>query len=313
MFSQIDYVLKTGIRAFDDLVGGMPFGRLIELYGLPACGKTAMVIRSAVQAVQGQIYERRRSGSEYVYTQLPQKWVQDSSHVNGGYWERDYDITVLYIDNEHSLDDSGSITVDGKRIEVILARSNTVEYIFKMVEETIKTLHEVEEETGRMQMALVIVDTIAGTASKEELNREWGKDDYARQPKQLRDGFRKMTSSLADNRVCMICTNQCSDNFKASSNSRIPLPLHQKFTPFGGKALGFYATHRVFMHPFEERKYTLVKGAKFASGILIGFFSKKNRIRKPNREGRLVLTFGDEHGENGGIKDDLSMLEKIGP
>ena len=307
--SRVEYVLTTGLRPYDDLVGGMPFGRTVEMYGLPACGKSAMAIRCAVRAWNGEVHRRSYVNGKWKLEKLPQKWKKNAKEVNGGHWERDYDMTILFIDNEQSLDDSESITVDGIRIDVVLARCNTVELIFKMVDETLQVLKTVEKETKRKQFVLIVCDTIAGTSSKEELNADWGKDDFPRQPKQLRQGFRKLTQDIARQNVCFICTNQCSTNF-APAPKGVPQPNHTKFIPFGGGAVGYHATHRLFMHPYDS-KFTLVKGAKFASGILVGFFSKKNRLRKPAREGRLVVYFGDSEGKGGGLNDDYSVLETL--
>lgn len=308
--SRVEYVLKTGIKSYDDLVGGMPFGRTVEIYGLPACGKSAMAIRCAVRAWMGHIYRRTMVGGKWKLEQLPQKWVKNAKEENGGHWERDYDITILYIDNEQSLDDSQTITVDGVKIDVVLARCNTVELIFKAVDETLSVLKTVEKETKREQFVLIVVDTIAGTSSKEELAALWGSDDYPRQPKQLRTGFRKMTQEIQRRKVCFVCTNQCSTKFQSGKKGPIPPPLHERYEPFGGGAVGYYATHRLFMHAMET-KYTLIKGAKFASGLLVSFYSKKNRLKKPAREGRMVVYFGDSNGDGGGLHDDYSTLETL--
>src|SRR6187455_2972693 len=50
VLSSVKYVLTTGISSFDAIVGGMPFGRMVELFGLESCGKTAMAIRCAARA-----------------------------------------------------------------------------------------------------------------------------------------------------------------------------------------------------------------------------------------------------------------------
>ena len=55
-------------------------------------------------------------------------------------------------------------------------------------------------------------------------------------------------------------------------------------------------------------KYTLVKGVQFPAGYLIGFRTVKNRLRKPGREGRMVLLFDEEQG---GLHNVLSILESM--
>jgi hypothetical protein len=54
-------------------------------------------------------------------------------------------------------------------------------------------------------------------------------------------------------------------------------------------------------------KYGLVKGSKFAAGLLLGFFTVKNRALKPLREGRLALIFDSSRG----IDPLFSQLETL--
>jgi RecA/RadA recombinase len=83
----------------------MPFGRIVELYGLESCGKTAMAIRCASRARRGFVSEVSRDGDGNIkYRQL------DSNELN---------IAVLYIDNERSLDDDVKLNVDGVKLDII--------------------------------------------------------------------------------------------------------------------------------------------------------------------------------------------------
>lgn len=293
VFSEIQYVLLTGIKPFDDLVGGLPFGRVVEYFGLEACGKTALCKLSARQASQGNVYQRiLRPDKTYDLARLE---------------EGSYDISVLYVDNEHSLDES--TVPDNWHV----ARAETVELMFKLVDKTVQTLEEIQEETKRMQFLLVIVDTIAGTASKEELGQEWGKDDYSRRPKQLQEGFRNMVQQLNRQNVCMVCTNQVGDNIGYVEPYGMRLAAGtlnpDKYSAPGGKALKFWSTTRIFMHQVPT-KYTLVKGAQFPAGFVTAFETVKNRIKKPKRQGRMVLIFHDDP-ELGGFRNDLSILETL--
>ena len=297
ILSRVRYVLTTGIKPFDDAVGGFPFGRVVELYGLESCGKTAVCMRSAVRAQKREIYERIKVEDtekiEYVLRKIP----------------NDADVTVLYIDNEQSLEDDEKIVIEDVEIDAVLARCDTVELLFKTIDKTLDEISAFEKQTGRQQFVVVIVDTIAGTSSKEEMTKDWGKDDYSRQPKQLREAFRRMTRKINRQNVCMICTNQVSDSYKAAQagkkGNKSTLPRDQDFSTFGGRALKFYATVRIFMFKIPDVKYTLVKGAQFAAGFLVGFFTSKNRQVKPLREGRMALL------SDRGLDNTFSILESL--
>ena len=293
VMSKIRYVLDIGIDSFDSVTGGIPFGRITEIYGLDACGKTALAIRAAVRAQKRAIHEKLEDG-----TTRP---IDKKSKV-----------IVLYIDNEQSLDDGEKLVVDGEELDCIISRCDTIDQMFKMIDAAINEIAKEENEENK-PFLVVIVDTIASTSSREEMTREWGKEDYARQPKQLREGFRTLMRNISRHNVCVICTNQVSDNFKAAKGgynkskggyNKSNLPQDTDFTAFGGKALRYYARLRIFMYLVRE-KYKLRKGALTSSGFVSGFYTRKNAQNWPSRDGRMVLIYGK------GWDDQYSLLEQL--
>lgn len=301
MLSSVKYVLSTGLRALDEMCGGLPFGRITEIYGLDGCGKTGVAIRSAIRAQQRHIYEKIRdnAGDKPVL-----KKIDDNAEV-----------VVLYIDNEHSLDEDDKTVLHeefgqgpGVRLKCLTAECDTVDQLFKIIDVCLDGIEAEAKAEDKEIFVVVIVDTIASTSSKEELNAEWGKVDYARQPKQLREGFRKMTRRLARQNVCLVCLNQVSDNYAAAQagghRPKYNTPQDDDFSTFGGRALKYYASLRIFMFKMKG-KLTLIPKSKFQDGYIIGFRTTKNRQIKPGREGRLALIF--DHG----YKDSLSILETM--
>ena len=297
IISEVKYVLRTGNGPWDDMTGAFPVGRVIEIFGLEASGKTALMLTTAYQATKGEIYKRTRvqGSNDYKYELLD---------------PNTYEVSVLYIDNEHSLDDTGIIEVNGEKVDIVVSRCETVEGIFKSIDETISELQKIEEKSEKMQFLLVIVDTIAGTATKEELAQAWDKDDYSRRPKQLQAGFRKLVQAISRHNVVVICTNQVGDDFKytAPKGPKSSSPDWRAFSPPGGKALKFWSTIRVFMWQCVNN-YKLLKDDKFQAGIMVGFKCVKNRMIAPFREGRMVILF-DRNGK-GGLRPDFSLLESL--
>lgn len=298
ILSEVKYVLRTDNAPWDDMTGAFPVGRVVEIFGLEASGKTALMLMTAYMATKGEIYKRIRigdKGNEYKYERLD----PDT-----------YEVSVLYIDNEHSLDDSGVIEVNGEKSEIVVSRCETVEGIFKSIDETIALLQKVEAKSEKLQFLIVIVDTIAGTATKEELGQAWDKDDYSRRPKQLQEGFRNLIQSISRHNVCVICTNQVGDQigYQAPKGPKSNEPDWRSFSPPGGKALKFWSTLRVFMWQCSNN-YKLVKDDKFQAGIMVGFKTVKNRMLAPFRGGRMVILF-DRNGQ-GGLRADFSLLESL--
>jgi RecA/RadA recombinase len=291
VLSKIRYVLTTGIDPIDNVIGGFPYGRVVEAYGLEGCGKTAIVMRAAARTQQRMIMEHKEDGT----------------------WERipeDTEVAILYIDNEQSIDDDQRLTIDGTKIDAIVGRCDTVDQMFKMIDITLDTIDtemtpKDKDKPVPLYFVTVIVDTIAGTSSKEEMKAEWGKDDYNRQPKQLRQGFRRMMRKLSRRNVLMICTNQVSDRFDKPKGGykNSSVPQDQDFTTFGGKALKFFASQRIFMSKLYE--YKLNKKSKFAHGMVCQLATPKNRVAKPFRSARFVILF------DRGLSNTYSILETL--
>lgn len=288
VMSRVKYVLKTGIASFDDLTGCIPFGRITEIYGVEAAGKTALVMRATVAAQKKEIY---RVNDDKSLTKVKPGEV---------------DVTVLYIDNEQSLDNDEKLVIEGTEVEGVLCRCDTIDQIFKICAITIDQLEAVEKEQKRPQLLLVIVDTIAGTSTNEEMSSDWNKEDYDRRAKGLRKGFRRLMRRIASRQIAMICTNQISDKYQlvARKGRRPTLPQDEDFSTPGGRAVKFFARLRVFLYCINKQ-YKLVKGSKFAAGFVSGFYTSKNNRVKPCREGRFVLLY------EGGLNDILSRFETM--
>jgi RecA/RadA recombinase len=316
ILGDVKYVLLTGNEPYDRLVGGFPFGRISEVFGMENCGKTAMMVRSMCRFNANHIYEVvDKQGFIYTVRKVdPEKVVT----------------IACYVDNEHSLESGFKITItdtsideQGQEVEqritmrTSLMVADTVEQIFEAIEKFIAKIKEAEkiiEEEGsdRLVFGLFIVDTIAGTSSKEELERPWGDRDYPRQAQEISLGFRCLNNEISRHNVAAIFTNQVRVKFKdlqrgSGYRARFNTPQADDFSTFGGRALACYATHRVFMFQVPV-KYALAKGAQFPAGYLVGFRTVKNRLRKPGREGRMVLLFDEDQG---GLHNILSILDSL--
>ncbi len=321
ILADIKYVLLTGIDDFDEFVGGFPFGRISEVFGMPNCGKSAMMLRTMCRFQANHIYEViNKDGFHYSLKRVDPKKIR---------------VIKGYIDNEGSLekgfklgisdtvfDEEGKEVVERTMLETTgVGRCDTVEQIFMAVDEfinIIKEANEEEEEAAekeerdpRVILGVFITDTVAGTSSKSEIEREWGKEDYStRAAARISEGFRCASRDFSRYNVAAIFTNQVRTNMKpAGSGYRVKFntPQADDFSTYGGKALEFYASHRIFMFQVPI-KYTLVKGSQFPDGFLIGFRTTKNRLRKPLREARMVLLFDEDQG---GLHNMFGILESL--
>ena len=299
ILSSVDYVLSTGIKAFDDIVGGMPFGRVVEVFGLEGCGKSALALRCAGRARLKHIKKLVRKEDDTVELE-----DIDSEMT---------DVNVFYIDNEQSLDLDGKITFEGQVLDILDFRCDTTDMMFKGISNALDAAEaRMDKYPERMLFTVIVVDTIASTTSKQEMDQAWGTQDYPRQPQQISRALSKLARRINQCNACIIFTNQVRTRFKpAGPMGRRAAPSFgvnaSDYTSSGGLALRFYATHRVFMYALES-KYRLLPGKGFPAGIQIGFHTVKNRLRKPLRDGRMVLLFDKK---NGGLNDAWSTLETL--
>jgi RecA/RadA recombinase len=312
VLSAVKYVLKLGIEPIDSATGCFPFGKVVEIYGLDQCGKTALAMLGCGSATQGNIFEVLDDGS-LKPIDVP------------------FEVTVLYLDNENSLEEGDRLIVYDREVDCIAGECDTIDQIFKDIEtacdelskvqaqdELQKKKDEAEAKKNKsfvvqpvpLQFLVVVVDTVAGTATRDELKQSWDKQDYSRQPKQLREGFRNTIRNLKRQNVCAIFTNQVGDSFKPKMrgpiNNRSSLPQESDFVAFGGKALRYYAHLRIFLcrteYPYK------ISGGKFPDGYVIHFFIAKNRRKMPQRQGRMVLMF-----RNAMCQDEVEWAKTIRP
>lgn len=298
VLSEVRYVLTTGIESFDGIAGGIPFGRMGELYGLESCGKTAMAIRCAARAMKKHICEVVRDKDDNV-TYRPLK-------------DDECKVVVVYVDNEQSLDDDLKLVVEGERLDVVGCRFDTTDQVFKAIDGAIEFQQDrlkEQDKDGILRFMFIVVDTIASTSTKQELDQKWGTQDFPRQPQQVSKALRQLVRPVNRYNVAVLFTNQVRIKFQggqASGKQTFAIQANDYTSP-GGMALRFYTSHRIFMYAFEQ-KFKLLPSSQFPAGLLIGFHTKKNRIKPPLRDGRMVLLF-DKH--RGGLDNLFSMLETL--
>lgn len=299
ILSDVRHVLMIDNNVYDSVTGALPFGRIVEVYGIDASGKTALAKKAGINAQLKNIYKRVVTfGSDNVKRTTYEKLDPEK-----------IDTHVLYIDNEQSFSDDNSLTIEGVKADFILGRCDTIGQIFDAIERIVKVVEESSKETDREQFIFVVIDTIASTSTEQELNQEWGQQDFSRHAKELRAAFRRVSRSINKHNVCLLCINQVSDSFaqKMKKNPNA-LPDENDYATFGGRALKFYASQRIFVQKVPK-KYKLHPDNKLEDGLLIEMKTVKNRVKKPLRKGRMVLLFGDENSAGGGFSNIFSMLE----
>lgn len=309
IFSSVREVICSGIAPFDAIVGPIPKGRVIEIFGPEASGKTEFIKKVIKQAYLRELYLYEDDGS---LTKL----------------DSETEVIILYFDNEHSIiSNTNEIVIDGIKIDGILTECDVIEDMWKTIDITldkVKAKKQAEDEKvkkaakegktikGKNFLTVIVVDTIASMTSIEEYTQDWGEQDYPRMPKKLKEGFRRMVRRIGNEGVIFIASNQANEKFQKARGYG-PTPMDQKYNSPGGKALKFFASTRVCFEQ-QQIKFVLDEDYKFQQGYVIAFMSTKNRIKKPLREGRMVLLFDSAPNIFGemtpsGLNNEYSILE----
>jgi RecA/RadA recombinase len=296
----IRYVVTTGIRTFDDRVGGMPIGKATELCGKPKSGKTNMAVRTCVRAQQGFIYER---------VQTPDGGITLEQLKPGT-----FNVTILYYDNEGSLSDFNNRVVDGTVMDGEIIQCETVELLWKTMDDVMDVVDaEQIANPDVIQFLIVVIDTVGVMTTKVELDAAWGKMDFPRVPMQLKAGFKAMTSRMQRENVLLIGLNHVSR--KMTTRYGQPAYKGWNYDSPGGLAFSYCATHQVYFEMLEK-KYCLRSRGE-ADGILVYFLTEKNRMLPMLRQCNLALLFGLKDRktgkllQEGGFKDTWSILEAL--
>jgi RecA/RadA recombinase len=310
IFSAVREVVTTGLDPFDDIVGPIPKGRVVEVFGPESSGKSEFLKKVIKRAWLKELYTTNPDGS------LDK--IGDDTQV-----------VIHVFDNENSFaNDTDEIVIDGIKIDGILEQCDTIEDMWKNMHITLDKVKsarqnemdkvkraEKEHKTYKPKKFLTIfaIDTIASMTSIEEFSADWGGQDYPRMPIKLKMGFRRIIRRIANENVIALFSNQGNERFQKKGERYTP--MDQKYSAMGGKALKFFSSLRVCFEK-QDFKFVLDDDYRFQQGYVIAFVATKNRIKKPLREGRLVLLFDSApniYGEMtpSGLNNEYSILETL--
>ena len=171
--TKVNRWISTGIKQLDYIIanrrgGGLPEGRIIEIFGPPGIGKSHIAAQIAKQ-----------------------------TQKMGG--------LVVYIDSETatSVENLKMLGVEiGKNF--IYIKAECTEKVFEVAEMTIMKTRSLKRDIP----VTVIWDSVAATAPKAEILGDYDKDSIGLQARALSKGFRKITQEIGNNKVTFVCLNQ---------------------------------------------------------------------------------------------------------
>lgn len=176
---------------------------------------------------------------------------------------------AVYIDTEAAVSRDYLQAIGVNIDKLLYIPLETLEDIFDTVESIITRVRESSKDT----IVTIVVDSIMGATTKNELTSEHGKDGYATEKAiVLSKAMRKITNLISRQNVCLILTNQL--------RVRMGISFGDPYSTSGGKAVAFHSSVRVRLKSLGKIK-TKVNGIDQVVGINTSCVVQKNRLGPP--------------------------------
>lgn len=165
--------ISTGSRQLDYIIanrpdGGLPEGRIVEIFGPPSIGKSHIAIQ-----------------------------IARSTQEMGG--------IIVYIDTENatSVENLALLGVDITK-RFVYVDTHCTEEVLSIAESTILKAKAMDKNVP----VTIIWDSVAATSPKAELIGDYDKESIGLQARAISKGMRKITGVIANQNVLLVCLNQ---------------------------------------------------------------------------------------------------------
>jgi RecA/RadA recombinase len=171
--SEVTEWISTGSTMLDLAIsnrphGGLPVGRIIEITGLEASGKSLLAAHA----------------------------LADTQRKGG---------LAVYIDTENAISREFLEAIGVNLKDMLYVPLETVEDIF----EAMDTVVESVRKSSKSRIVTIVVDSVAGASTKQEMSADYDKDGWATSKAIiLSKAMRKITNFVGRERICLIFTNQ---------------------------------------------------------------------------------------------------------
>lgn len=161
--------LSTGISTLDDsLGGGLPRGRIIELYGAEGSGKTTTTLQAIASCQKTYFEDKKRNG------------------------------VAAFIDAEHALDPVWAENVGVDLEELLVNQPESGNQALKLAEDLAKS----------GEIDLVVIDSVAGLVPQEELDGEMDDVQVGAQARMMSKAMRILKTAFQRTNTAAVFINQ---------------------------------------------------------------------------------------------------------
>ncbi len=239
--SEVTEWISTGSTMLDLAIsnrpnGGLPVGRIIEITGLEASGKSLLAAHA----------------------------LADTQKKGG---------LAVYIDTENAISREFLEAIGVNLKDMLYVPLETIEDIFDAMDSIVESVRK----ASRSRIVTIVVDSVAGASTKQEMAADYDKDGWATSKAIiLSKAMRKITNFVGRERICLIFTNQL--------RTRLGVTFGDQWTTSGGKAIAFHSSVRLRLKSVGQIK--LAKSADKPEAV-VGITTRaqvvKNRMGPPLR------------------------------
>ena len=234
--SDVHHFVSTGATALNYAIanqrnGGLPLGRITEISGKPASGKSLMAVHLCVEA--------QKEGA-----------------------------LCVYLDNEHSLNEDFAkrIGLDTSSENFLMPEPpESVEAVFEFLFGLTHQIDELKKEGNfPWKYVLVIWDSVAATPCKADIEAENPDptSNVGLKPRVLSKNLSTFLRMASKKDIVLVCLNQLRTNIRA-------MPGQDPWITPGGNAIPFYSSVRIRLSSIGKLKNSLkdVVGVKTEAKI----------------------------------------------
>lgn len=178
---------------------------------------------------------------------------------------------AVFIDTENAVPPEFFKAVGVDLTKMLYIPMDTIENIFEAVEAVIEQVRS----SDKKKLVTIIIDSIAGASTHQEIEADFDKDGYATAKAIIiSKAMRKITNLIGRERICFIVTNQL--------RVKMGVSFGDPWTTSGGKAIPFHASVRIRLKNMGNIKAKVngveqIVGKKTAANVF------KNRLGPPER------------------------------
>jgi recombination protein RecA len=286
--SVVDRHIPTSCPNFDAMLqGGFPCRRITQIFGNESTAKSTLV--------QSAMIECTKMGGVSILFDPELSFDPDRYRRMGG----DPD-TVILIQKEYMPKKKGQKKDPG-------LPSLTVQDVFRYIHDILTSIAIKPQWQGRP--VFVALDSLDNITTDEAL--AGAKDGMANKPRLIREGFRQITSPVAQLGACFVIVSQTIENIGGYG---------AKLVTSGGGGPKFISSVRISMKKFyygDNDFYTrrTIQGTdkkEFTGQLLVEATVVKNKLNRPYTSS--VTAINNDSDQNyEGVDSDFSLLYGLGP